>query len=130
MRDRTLRLRKRATLAATMLVATAVPATAAATPTPWKPASVEFTAKRPGEALLDMRALAPGTDWQRAGQESAVVRLELDGGYNQDVVLFEGERPFDYGSRSARCAAAATRSRRDSTSESQLQERGACRSTP
>ena len=93
MRDR---MRVRAAIAATMLVATALPATAAATPKPWKPASVEFTAKRPGEALLDMRALAPGTDWQRAGQESAVVRLELDGDYNQDVVLFEGERPFDY----------------------------------
>ena len=73
------------------VIACALPAQAAAAPK-----SDSFTAKRPGEATLSMRALAPGTDWGKAGSESAVVRVELDGRYNQDVVLFEGARAFDY----------------------------------
>ena len=55
-----------------------------------------FKAKRAGEAFLDVRALAPGADWGRAGRESAVVTITLDGRYNQDVVLFNGAKAFDY----------------------------------
>jgi hypothetical protein len=92
------RHRARFALPVAAALLTVLPAAASAAPPskPAKPASVEFTSKRPGEALLDVRALAPGTDWQKAGAESAVVRLELDGHYNQDVVLFEGAQPFDY----------------------------------
>ena len=84
------------------VIACALPAQAAAAPK-----SDSFTAKRPGEATLSMRALAPRTDWGKAGSESAVVRVELDGRYNQDVVLFEGARAFDYRVSSGRSAAAA-----------------------
>ena len=81
-------------LAAAAVAVSALPASAAA---PAKDPSVTaFTASRPGEALLDLRALATGTDWGRAGHESAVVGIELDGAYNQDVVLFNGQRSFDY----------------------------------
>ena len=73
-------------------IACAVPAQAAAAPA----AKTSFNTKRAGEALLTLRASAPGTDWGREGSESAVVRVELDGRYNQDVVLFEGARAFDY----------------------------------
>src|ERR1044072_6039878 len=55
-----------------------------------------FTAKQAGEAKLPRPADAPGPDWGKAGSESAVVRIELDGAYNQDVVLFEGARRFAY----------------------------------
>ena len=72
-------------------LACAFPAQAAAAP-----AKTSFNAKRAGEALVDVHALAPGTDWGKAGSESAVLRIELDGRYNQDVVLFEGARAFDY----------------------------------
>ena len=51
-----------------------------------------FVAKKGGEALLDLTASAPGTDWGTAGSESAVVTVTLDGKYNQDVVLFAGEQ--------------------------------------
>ncbi len=55
-----------------------------------------FVAKKGGEALLDLTASAPGTDWGKAGSESAVVTVTLDGKYNQDVVLFAGEQSFTY----------------------------------
>src|SRR4051812_4499394 len=82
---------RRAVLIACALACT-LPAQAAAAPN----AKTGFTAKQPGEARLTLNALAPGTDWGTAGSESAVVRIELDGHYNQDVVLFEGARAFDY----------------------------------
>src|SRR5215210_3370064 len=49
-----------------------------------------------GEALLDLTASAPGTDWVKKGSESAVVTVRLDGKYNQDVVLFAGKERFTY----------------------------------
>ena len=55
-----------------------------------------FVAKKGGEALLDLTASAPGTDWGKTGSESAVVTVTLDGKYNQDVVLFAGEQRFTY----------------------------------
>ena len=55
-----------------------------------------FVAKKGGEALLDLTASAPGTDWGKTGSESAVVTVTLDGKYNQDVVLFAGEQSFTY----------------------------------
>jgi hypothetical protein len=55
-----------------------------------------FKAKRAGEAWLAITASAPGTDWSRAGAESAVATVTLDGRYSQDVVLFAGARRFTY----------------------------------
>jgi hypothetical protein len=81
-------------LAAVLVVLLAIPAAAAADPA--KPVSTTFDAPRSGEALLTMRALAPGADWGQADHESAVVTLSVDGRYNQDVVLFSGDEPFDY----------------------------------
>jgi hypothetical protein len=67
----------------------------------WLPAqaaakTTHFKAKRAGEAFLIVRAKAPGADWGKAGRESAVVTIKLDGRYNQDVVLFNGAKTFDY----------------------------------
>jgi hypothetical protein len=58
--------------------------------------TIHFKAKRAGEGFLTVRALAPGADWGRAGHESAVVTIKLDGRYNQDLVLVNGARRFDY----------------------------------
>lgn len=55
-----------------------------------------FTAAQPGEALLELTASAPGTDWDRGGRESAVVSISVDGVYKEDVVLFMGARRFTY----------------------------------
>lgn len=67
----------------------AAPATALA-------AEHRFTATQAGEALLELRASAPGTDWDRGGRESAVVTISVDGVYKEDVVLFMGARRFTY----------------------------------
>ena len=91
-----MRTRTKSALAVATALALAIPGSAAAAAPATKPTGVDFTAKRAGEALLDVRAFAPGTDWGSAGKESAVVTLELDGAYNQDVVLFNGAEPFDY----------------------------------
>lgn len=55
-----------------------------------------FTVSSSGEALLDLTAIAPGVDWSKKGQESAVITLTLDGKYNQDIVLFMGQQKFTY----------------------------------
>lgn len=55
-----------------------------------------FTMEEPGEALLDLTALALGTGWGKEKAESAVVTVKLDGEYNQDVVLFAGREKFTY----------------------------------
>ena len=74
----------------TAIALLAVPAAAGAA------SKTTFKAKRAGEAFLRVRALAPGADWGRKERESAVVTIKLDGRYNQDVVLFNGAKAFDY----------------------------------
>jgi hypothetical protein len=48
---------------------------------------VSFTAPRAGEALVRFAAAAPGVSWARAGAESAVVSLSVDGRYVTDLVV-------------------------------------------
>src|SRR4051794_26185861 len=79
------------------LLPAATAAQAKAPAQPEGPAKTTFIAKKGGgEALLDLTASAPGTDWGKSGSESAVVTVTLDGEYNQDVVLFAGEEQFTY----------------------------------
>jgi len=59
-------------------------------------AGVRFTASHAGEAKLAFTARAPGTDWGRAGRESAVLDIVLDGREVADVVTFAGAEPFTY----------------------------------
>ncbi len=42
---------------------------------------------RTGEAVLDLTAAAPGTDWAVEGRESAVLSVSVDGRYATDVVV-------------------------------------------
>ena len=49
-----------------------------------------------GEAVVSLRASAPGTDWGRRGAEAATVSIYLDDKYRADIVLFRGETAFDY----------------------------------
>ena len=55
-----------------------------------------FTLTEAGEVLADLRMGARGGDWEVPGREAATVRLSLDGLYNQDVVLYAGERAHVY----------------------------------
>ncbi|MFN7929996.1 MAG: hypothetical protein U0Y68_19160 [Blastocatellia bacterium] len=48
------------------------------------------------EALLHFQATSPGANWAVKGSEAATVTIEVDGHYNQDVILFGGAQQFDY----------------------------------
>ncbi len=48
------------------------------------------------EAVLNLKASSPGAAWATKDAEAAVVTLEVDGKYNQDVILFGGAENFDY----------------------------------
>ena len=55
-----------------------------------------FTLVEAGEALADLHLAVPGGDWELPGREAAVLRVLLDGRYNQDVVLTLGEQAHVY----------------------------------
>lgn len=55
-----------------------------------------FRAESEAEALLELRASAPGASWIEEGKEAATVRVFLDGRYHQDLILYSGARPFPY----------------------------------
>jgi hypothetical protein len=49
--------------------------------------TVPFTVRQPGEARIKFTAAAPGVSWARAGAESAVVSISVDGHYVTDLVV-------------------------------------------
>ncbi|WP_322904078.1 hypothetical protein [Paenibacillus campi] len=51
--------------------------------------------EQPGYAVIALEA-AGDSHWQEQGRESVVLRLELNGQYQQDVILFYGDRALDY----------------------------------
>lgn len=53
--------------------------------------SVRFTAAKDGEAVIGFAASAPGVSWARAGAESAVVSLAVDGRHVTDLVVTSSE---------------------------------------
>src|ERR1700754_1139883 len=59
-------------------------------------ARAELNADHAGEAKLILTASAPGTDWQLAGHESAVLAVAVDGKAVKNVVTNNGAVPLDY----------------------------------
>jgi hypothetical protein len=55
-----------------------------------------FHVRAATEATLEVTASAPGTSWDAAGRESAVLAVHLDGRRVGDVVLFRGAERFTY----------------------------------
>ncbi|WP_433440980.1 hypothetical protein [Nonomuraea sp. CA-141351] len=55
-------------------------------------ARVPFVVKKSGEALVDLDAAAPGTDWAVKGDESAVVSVYVDNRYATDLVVSGDQR--------------------------------------
>ncbi len=55
-----------------------------------------FEATRESEALLDLKALAPGTSWIQKNSEAATVTIFVDNRYHQDVITFAGSQSFTY----------------------------------
>ncbi|MEU6317984.1 hypothetical protein [Streptomyces sp. NPDC047009] len=52
---------------------------------------VPVVVSRSGEAVIDLNAEAPGTDWAVAGAESAVVSISVDRHYATDLVVSGGQ---------------------------------------
>ncbi|MEP6900107.1 MAG: hypothetical protein ABJA66_00070 [Actinomycetota bacterium] len=48
------------------------------------------------EIGLFVRASVKGASWQKKGAEAAVLTVFVDGKYNQDAILFAGEKVFEY----------------------------------
>lgn len=63
---------------------------------PRLPTTVGLHMPASGDARVDLRAAGPGTDWGKAGSESAVMSVYLDGQYHQDVVLSGGATDTPY----------------------------------
>ncbi len=55
-----------------------------------------FTLAADGEAQLTLTALSPNADWAVKGREAATVTINVDGAYQQDVMLFGGASAFTY----------------------------------
>lgn len=49
--------------------------------------TVPFTTTTAGVELFDVTASAPGADWAKTGDESAVVSVSVDGRYETDIVI-------------------------------------------
>jgi hypothetical protein len=54
---------------------------------------VPIVVRKTGEAVVDLTAAAPGTDWAVAGSESAVVSISVDDRYATDLVV-SGRQPL------------------------------------
>src|SRR5262245_40016353 len=59
-------------------------------------ASRQFTLTKESEVGLEIEARSPGASWEKAGAEAAALRIELDGKYSQDLLLWAGDSPFIY----------------------------------
>lgn len=55
-----------------------------------------FVLTAPGEAVAEIVASNPAGSWQTPGAEAAVATVEVDGQYNQDVVIDRGPEPQSY----------------------------------
>ncbi len=48
------------------------------------------------EFTLTLKASVKGASWQKTGAEAAVLTVFVDDRYNQDLILFRGEKTFEY----------------------------------
>lgn len=61
------------------------------------PLAVETVQSAGGEELaLEIEARSPGASWARKGSEAAALVVTVDGAYNQDVLLWAGDRFHGY----------------------------------
>jgi hypothetical protein len=59
-------------------------------------ASRDFTLPRESEVALEIEARSPGASWGKTGTEASALRIEVDGQYSQDLLLWAGDAPFIY----------------------------------
>jgi hypothetical protein len=56
----------------------------------------KFRLASESEVILTLKASAPGTSWAMPGAEAAVLTVETDSRYKQDIILFAGAETFTY----------------------------------
>jgi hypothetical protein len=56
----------------------------------------DFQVRQESEGIAEIIASGPDTAWKTPGREAVVARVQMDGDYNQDVVLHQGARNFVY----------------------------------
>lgn len=59
-------------------------------------ASQTVSLTRAAEVTLDLTATSPGASWATKDAESATLTIDVDNEYNQDLMLWAGERPYTY----------------------------------
>ncbi|HVF27405.1 MAG TPA: hypothetical protein VM943_04120 [Pyrinomonadaceae bacterium] len=59
-------------------------------------AAESFQLASEAEVGLEIRARSPGASWAVKGAEAAAIVIEVDGRYNQDLLLWGGDKPFTY----------------------------------
>jgi hypothetical protein len=61
------------------------------------PLAVQYVeVSKEGEVGLEVEARSAGASWARKGAEAAALLIEVDGNYNQDLLLWAGDAPFYY----------------------------------
>ena len=55
-----------------------------------------FEVSEQTEVGLEIEASSPGASWATKGAEAAALVIEVDGKYNQDLLLWAGDSPFIY----------------------------------
>ena len=58
--------------------------------------STEFILPKESEVGLEIKARSPGASWATKGAEASALLIEVDGKYNQDLILWAGDSPFVY----------------------------------
>jgi hypothetical protein len=58
--------------------------------------SKTFTLPRELETGLEIEARSPGASWRTKGAEASALLIDVDGRYNQDLILWAGDSPFVY----------------------------------
>jgi hypothetical protein len=56
----------------------------------------DFILAKESEVALQIEASSPGASWAKQGAEASALRIEVDGQYNQDLLLADGDTPFIY----------------------------------
>jgi len=59
-------------------------------------ASETFNLREALEVGLEIEARSPDASWSRKGSEAAALLVYVDGVYNQDLLLWAGDEPFQY----------------------------------
>lgn len=59
-------------------------------------ASRHFVLSKESEVGLEIEARSPGASWGKLGAEASALRIDVDGKYSQDLLLWAGDSPFIY----------------------------------